>query len=141
MQDTLFPQLALYRLRLLLELGARRQTLSVYLGSTVRGIFAASFRQVVCVTRAPVCDGCLLLHRCPYPYIFETPPALHLPEVLQKRFRQAPRPYIFEVPLIYRGEETLELDVHFISSLPVKQLSACTAWGDKKLAQIVWAES
>jgi hypothetical protein len=33
------------------------------------------------------------------------------------------------------------LDVHFISSLPVKQLSACTAWGDKKLAQIVWAES
>ena len=92
-----------------LELGARRQTLPAYLGSTVRGIFAASFRQVVCVTRAPVCDGCLLLHRCPYPYIFETPPALHLPEVLQKRFRQAPRPYIFEVPLIYRGEETLEL--------------------------------
>ena len=56
-----------------------------------------------------MCDGCLLLHRCPYPYIFETPPPLHLPEVLQKRFRQAPRPYIFEVPLIYRGEETLEL--------------------------------
>jgi len=109
MQDTLFPKFALYRLRLLLELGARRQTLPAYLGSTVRGIFAASFRHVVCVTRAPVCDGCLLLRRCPYPYIFETPPALHLPEVLQKRFRQAPRPYIFEVPLVYRGEETLEL--------------------------------
>jgi CRISPR-associated endoribonuclease Cas6 len=109
MQNILFPKFALYRLRLLLELGARRQTLPAYLGSTVRGIFAASFRQVVCVTRAPVCDGCLLLHRCPYPYIFETPPALSLPEALQKRFRQAPRPYIFEVPLIYRGEETLEL--------------------------------
>ena len=109
MQNTLFPKFALYRLRLLLELGARRQTLPAYLGSTVRGIFAASFRHVVCVTRAPVCDGCLLLHRCPYPYIFETPPPLHLPEALQKRFRQAPRPYIFEVPLIYRGEETLEL--------------------------------
>jgi hypothetical protein len=37
--------------------------------------------------------------------------------------------------------DTMPLDVHFISSLPVKQLSACTAWGDKKLAQIVWAES
>jgi hypothetical protein len=109
MHNTLFPKFALYRLRLLLELGARRQTLPAYLGSAVRGIFAASFRQVVCVTRAPVCDGCLLLHRCPYPYIFETPPPLHLPEVLQKRFRQAPRPYIFEVPLVYRGEETLEL--------------------------------
>ena len=109
MQDTLFPKFALYRLRLLLELGARRQTLPASLGFTVRGIFVVSFRHVVCVTRAPVCDGCLLLHRCPYPYIFETPPALHLPEVLQKRFRQAPRPYIFEVPLVYRGEETLEL--------------------------------
>jgi hypothetical protein len=108
MQNTLFPKFALYRLRLRLELGARRQTLPAYLCSTVRGMFAASFRQVVCVTRAPVCDGCLLLHRCPYPYIFETPPALHLPEVLQKRFRQVPRPYIFEVPLIYRGEEPLE---------------------------------
>jgi hypothetical protein len=98
MQNTLFPKFVLYRLRLLLELGTRRQTLPAYLGSTVRGIFAASFRQVVCVTRAPMCDGCLLLHRCPYPYIFETPPPLHLPEALQKRFRQAPRPYIFEVP-------------------------------------------
>jgi hypothetical protein len=37
--------------------------------------------------------------------------------------------------------DPMQLDVHFISSLPVKQLSACTAWGDKKLAQIVWAES
>jgi hypothetical protein len=109
MQNTLFPKFALYRLRLRLELGARRQTLPAYLCSTVRGMFAASFRQVVCVTRAPVCDGCLLLHRCPYPYIFETPPALHLRVVLQTRFRQAPRPYIFEVPLIYHGEETLEL--------------------------------
>jgi hypothetical protein len=109
MHHTLFPKFALYRLRLLLELGARRHTLPAYLGSTVRGIFAASFRRVVCVTQAPVCDGCLLLHRCPYPYIFETPPPLYLPEVLQKRFRQAPRPYIFEVPLVYRGEETLEL--------------------------------
>ena len=66
MSNTLFPKFALYRLRLLLELGARRQTLPAYLGSTVRGIFAASFRHVVCVTRAPVCDGCLLLHCCPY---------------------------------------------------------------------------
>jgi hypothetical protein len=33
------------------------------------------------------------------------------------------------------------LDVHFISSLPVKQRPACTAWTDKRLAQIVAAES
>ena len=109
MPDTLFPRFVLYRLRLRLELGVRRQRLPAYLGSTVRGLFAASFRHLVCVTQALVYDGCLLLHRCPYPYIFETPPPPHLPDVLQKRFRQAPRPYIFEVPMIYAGEETLEL--------------------------------
>ena len=38
--------------------------------------------------------------------------------------------------------ETLTaLDVHFISSLPVKQQPACMAWVDKRPAQIVEAES
>ena len=30
-----------------------------------------------------------------------------------------------------------ELDVHFISSLPVMQRPACTAWADKRHVQIV----
>jgi hypothetical protein len=47
MKNSLFPKFALYRLRLLLKLSARRQTLPAYLGPTVRDIFAASFRQVV----------------------------------------------------------------------------------------------
>lgn len=68
------PDLSVYRLHLTLEMGARRHTLPAYLGSTVRGVFAAAFCQVVCVTRAPVCDGCALLSRCAYPYVFETPP-------------------------------------------------------------------
>ena len=70
-QDTLFPRFMLYRLRLQLALGVGRQRLPAYLGSTVRGLFAASFRHLVCVTQASVCDGCLLLHRCPYLYVFE----------------------------------------------------------------------
>jgi hypothetical protein len=106
---TLFPQLAVYRLRLTIALGEGRQTLPAYLGSTVRGVVASSFRHLVCVTQAPTCDGCLLLERCPYPYIFETPAPPHLPTALQKRFRQAPRPYILEVPLAYSGEPTLEI--------------------------------
>ena len=109
MQETLFPHFMLYRLCLQLALGVGRQRLPAYLGSTVRGLFAASFRHLVCVTQASVCDGCLLLHRCPYPYVFETLPPPDFPDVLQKRFRQAPRPYIFEVPTTYTGEETLEL--------------------------------
>jgi hypothetical protein len=40
---------------------------------------------------------------------FRDAAAAHLPDVLQKRFRQAPRPYIFEVPMHYAGQETLEL--------------------------------
>jgi hypothetical protein len=103
------PTFSLYRLRLELALGERRHTLPAYLGSTVRGIFAASFRHLVCVTQAPVCDGCLLINRCPYPYIFETPAPSHLPAHLQKRFRQAPRPYIFDVPRLYSGDAALEL--------------------------------
>jgi hypothetical protein len=107
--ESFLPPFSLYRLRLELALGEGRRTLPAYLGSTVRGVFAASFRQVVCVTQAPVCDGCLLLNRCPYPYIFETPAPPHLSAHLQKRFRQAPRPYVFDVPRVYRGDATLEL--------------------------------
>ena len=33
------------------------------------------------------------------------------------------------------------LDVRFISSLPVKRQSFCTAWADKRLAQVVGDES
>ena len=36
---------------------------------------------------------------------------------------------------------SLALDVRFISSLPVMQRSACTAWADKKPAQIAGVES
>jgi nucleotide-binding universal stress UspA family protein len=41
----------------------------------------------------------------------------------------------------HSGAVLVGLDVHFISSLPVKRLSACMAWGDTKPAQIVGAES
>ena len=34
----------------------------------------------------------------------------------------------------------MPLDVHFISSPPVKQRPACMAWADKRLVQIVEAE-
>ena len=103
------PTFVVYPFRLLLALGDRRSLLPPYLGSTVRGVFAASFRKLVCATGAPVCEGCLLIDRCPYPYIFETPSPHHIPEPLQRRFRQAPRPYVLDVPLAYAGEAELEL--------------------------------
>ena len=36
-------------------------------------------------------------------------------------------------------EEHLNVDVHFISSLPVMQRPVCKAWADKRHVQIVWA--
>lgn len=44
-----------------------------YLGSAWRGVFGHCLRRLVCVSRAPQCQGCLLLHTCSYPYLFETP--------------------------------------------------------------------
>lgn len=107
--DSLFPDLSVYRFLLALQLGPGRESLPPYLGSTFRGVFAASFRRIVCVTKAPECQGCLLLHRCAYPYIFETPPSPQSPEGLQKRFRQAPRPYLLQVPHSYDGSSELEI--------------------------------
>jgi hypothetical protein len=39
------------------------------------------------------------------------------------------------------GINGVKLDVRFISSLPVKRQSFCTAWADKRLAHIVGDES
>jgi CRISPR-associated endoribonuclease Cas6 len=108
-QQVEFSMLVVYPFRLILELAEGRHTLPVYLGSTIRGIFASSFRRLVCVTRAPTCEGCLLLRRCSYPYLFETPAPSDLPEALQKRFKQAPRPYVLDLTPIYHGEPILEL--------------------------------
>ena len=51
---------------------------------------------------------------------------------------------ILLIALFFFGGEKLPdiakgLDVHFISSLPVKQRPACTAWADKRPVQSVWA--
>ncbi|MCZ2152993.1 MAG: CRISPR system precrRNA processing endoribonuclease RAMP protein Cas6 [Bryobacterales bacterium] len=44
-----------------------------YPGSAWRGVFGHALKSLVCVTRAPDCRGCMLLHSCAYPYLFETP--------------------------------------------------------------------
>lgn len=49
-----------------------------YAGSAWRGVFGRSLKKIVCVTREPRCEPCLLYRNCIYPYIFETPRALKL---------------------------------------------------------------
>lgn len=63
-------------------------------GSAWRGVLGHALKRAVCVTRAPVCAGCLLQYSCSYPYIFETPP----PRASRKmrRYRTVPHPYILD---------------------------------------------
>ena len=63
-----------------------------YTGSAWRGVFGRSLKKLVCVTREPQCESCLLHRHCIYPYVFETPPA---PEVGKlRRYTAAPHPFV-----------------------------------------------
>jgi hypothetical protein len=67
-----------------------------FAGSTLRGAFGSVFRRLVCITRAPTCEGCLLRHQCAYGYVFETAPA---PDSQRLRhYDTVPRPYVFDAP-------------------------------------------
>ncbi len=67
-----------------------------FAGSTLRGAFGSVFRRLVCITRAPICEGCLLRHQCAYGYVFETAPPPHSQRLRQ--YDTVPRPYVFDAP-------------------------------------------
>lgn len=68
-----------------------------YAGSAFRGGFGHAFRQVVCVTRFAECEGCCLLERCPYPYVFETPRPRE--SLVMTKANAVPHPFVLEPPL------------------------------------------
>jgi hypothetical protein len=98
-------------LRFDLRMEGARESLPRFLGSTLRGVLAASFRTLACETRREQCDGCWLLQRCPYAYVFETPVDDQVPAEILSRFDQMPRPYVIRVPREYAGEEWLSVEV------------------------------
>lgn len=67
-----------------------------YEGSAWRGAFGRALRQAVCVTRLPQCAPCLLLHTCPYSYLFETPPPPQATKM--RRYPAVPHPFVMDVP-------------------------------------------
>lgn len=85
------PQLPLARYRF--KFRAQTQVrLPSYAGSAWRGVFGRSLKKLVCVTREPRCEPCLLYRNCIYPYIFETPPD---PEVGKlRKYTAAPHPFV-----------------------------------------------
>ena len=69
-----------------------------YKGSVFRGGFGRFLRDLVCITRAPVCDGCSYLSTCAYSQVFETPVDPANATVLRK-YPYAPHPFVLTPPL------------------------------------------
>lgn len=109
-------QLATLRLaRFRLSLRPRETLLlPVYKGSALRGGFGQVFRRLACLGTGLGFGECLLGARCPYHYIFETPPPAG--SVVLDKVPTAPQPFVLEPPLetkrVYEPGE--ELSFHLV---------------------------
>ncbi len=67
-----------------------------YKGSTFRGAFGATFRDVTCILKRKECAKCPVRKTCVYSYVFETP----VPEDSSKmrKYPYAPHPFVIEPP-------------------------------------------
>lgn len=64
-----------------------------YAGSLWRSAIGASLRRHACVTGAKTCDGCPLLARCAYGFLFDTPQPV-LGDKGLAQYAQIPHPYV-----------------------------------------------
>lgn len=64
-----------------------------YAGSLWRSAIGAHLRRHACVTGAETCDGCPLLSRCAYGYLFDTPQPMQGGDGLAQ-YQQVPHPYV-----------------------------------------------
>ncbi len=109
-------ELATFRLaRFRLRLKAQETLyLPAYKGSALRGGFGQVFRRIACLGAERGFGECLLGERCPYHYIFETPPPAG--SVVLDKVPTAPQPFILEPPLetkrVYEPGE--ELSFHLV---------------------------
>lgn len=92
-------QLATFRVaRFRLRLKAKETLhLPAYKGSALRGGFGQVFRRIACLGAERGFGECLLGARCPYHYIFETPPPAR--SVVLDKVPTAPQPFVLEPPL------------------------------------------
>lgn len=87
-----------------------RLLLPPYKGSALRGGFGQVFRRIACLGNKLGFGQCLLGERCPYHYIFETPPPAD--SIILNKIPTAPQPFVIEPPLetkqkYERGEELI----------------------------------
>lgn len=85
-------------------------------GSTFRGGFGHAFKKVSCTIKDQPCNHCLLNQKCPYSYIFETPPPKNT--AVMRKYRAAPHPFIIVPPLedqrVYNKGERLQFGLVLI---------------------------
>lgn len=77
-----------------------KETLLVpaYKGSMFRGAFGWAFRNVICITKLPVCDHCTIKKQCLYFNYFESElPSSDLPYL--RGIKKTPHPFVIHPPL------------------------------------------
>lgn len=74
-----------------------------FAGSMLRGAFGRALRNVACMTRAPVCDGCALRTTCPFPRIFDPSRDPELGEA----GASMPPPFVLLPPALSRPPATI----------------------------------
>ncbi len=67
--------------------------LPAFAGSALRGLLGFGLRRTACVTRQPVCDGCLLRTTCVYSTLFESPAA---DSGAGGRYTRLPHPFVLD---------------------------------------------
>ena len=92
------PELATFQVaRFRLRLKAKEMLyLPAYKGSALRGGFGQVFRQIACLEANRGFGECPLGERCPYHYIFETPPPAG--SVILDKVPTAPQPFVRSDP-------------------------------------------
>ncbi len=77
-------------------IATRTIQLRPFVGITLRGGLGHVLRRMVCVTRQPACDGCLLRHTCAFPVLFQPYAPPNHPE--RMRYARMPPPFVLHVP-------------------------------------------
>lgn len=116
--------LRVYRFKINLEC-LEPMRLPLYKGSTFRGAFGITFRNAVCVTKQPVCHGCMLKTNCSYFKVFETEMVLPGIKYLS-HVQKTPHPFIIDPPTDFKRDysagEVLSLNLvlfgDFVNLLP-----------------------
>lgn len=87
-----------------------------YKGSTFRGAFGSTLKQIACVADDGDCPSCEVREGCVYYYVFETPPPTDTE--MMRKYPFAPHPFVLEPPegdqLRYTDQDTLRVGLKLI---------------------------